>query len=467
MNIQRISAARRLVHAVALLAIVSTAAQAQTKLTVDNEQVMRWRAFVDALYSLHLRQLEGHAIRTEESLGGYADNPNFYREVQYFDAHSGQLLSQIAWETAHPETIHNIAVNRYDSSGRLSRDYYAGYLPGFRNAPVQTLINLHHHDGELHAFRQFDASGVRIYEQCSGRYFGEPFMISIEEDDLPINAGHLPADVDEALYASCFGQLPTSADSELEALMPDKTPQDGGKTGGPGRTDLERQISALGVRINATPTQAALYVERGDALFQLHDFDGAIADYSSAIKLDDKQDQAWFGRGMARGRAGQLQEGIADLSVYLARHPDSARAHTKRGVRYIWAGELDKAQQDLSRAIELDPTYAEAHDDLGVLLARRQRYDQAEKHFQAALRHDPSYQKAHHNLALVYHLTRRDAAALEKINDALQLAPRARDSLLLKAAILDALGRVAEAKAIEDNAEFLPEGNWSERFPVR
>jgi tetratricopeptide (TPR) repeat protein len=462
MILSTICSARCGVYALLFTLTITTTVYAQTTLSVDNARVQRWRTFAEALYQQHLRQLEGHKIRTEETLGGYANNPNFYRDVKYFDADNGRLLSEIQWETANPETIHNITVNHYDSAGRISHDYYAGYLPRFRNAPVQTLINVHHYDDGLHAFRQFDASGVRIYEQCRGKYLGEQVIVSVEEDELPINAGQLPTGVDDGLYSSCFDALPKTADKYLEALLPSDAQQ-----GGTSREQLEQQVEVLDARIGAAPDDARLYVARGDALFQLHNFTAASDDYSTAIRLDDGQDLAWFGRGMARGRAGQIRAGIADLSVYLTRHPDSSRGYTKRGVRYIWLGELDQARQDLSRAVALDVSNAEAHDDLGVLYAQQQQYEMAAQQFQASIRHDPSYQKAHHNLALVYHLTRQDSAALSKVEDALRLAPQARASLLLKASILDALGRGEEAQAIADNAEFLPEGNWSERFPLQ
>lgn len=232
-------------------------------------------------------------------------------------------------------------------------------------------------------------------------------------------------------------------------------------------TDAERQIRQLSQKIEESPTDDTLRVRRGDLYFELHEFDRAVEDYTKAIKLNDKADQAYFGRGMALARAGFIQEGIRDLTVYLKRHPDSSRAYTKRGVRYLWLGQGAKAEQDLRQAIALDARNAEAHDDLGVVLAQRKDYVQAEKHFATAIRIDPTYQKAHHNLAMVRYLTGQDLLALIAVNDSLQLAPRYRDSLLLKAEILKALGRLEESRAIKEDAEFLPEGNWSETAPLQ
>ena len=215
----------------------------------------------------------------------------------------------------------------------------------------------------------------------------------------------------------------------------------------------------------ATPP-ARHYVERGDVYYQLNDFYRAAEDYSAALKLDDAQDRAYFGRGLAYGRMGLIDEGIADLNVYLVRHPMDSIAYTKRGVRNLWRGHLQEAERDLTRAVELDPNNAEAHDDLGVVHAKHQRLDIAAKHFSTAIELDPSYQKAYHNLAICYLMGGKPEPALKMVNAGLVLQADNRSSLILKAAILEALGRGAEAKEITSHAEFLPEGNWSERSAV-
>mgnify|MGYP001614130674 FL=1 len=231
--------------------------------------------------------------------------------------------------------------------------------------------------------------------------------------------------------------------------------------------ELVQEVTQLSRLIQAKPTQAALYARRGTAWFKLREFDKAIEDFSAALKLNDKLDEAWFGRGMALGRNGQVDEGIVDLGVYIHRHPTSSLAYTKRGVRYIWKGDLDNAEKDLARAIALNPKNAEAHDDLGVIYAQRRDYEKAAQHFQATIRAEPSYQKAYHNLAMVHYLTERNELALAVVDQALKLIPDARASLLLKSAILEALGRHAEARTLKDDAEFLPQGERSSRMPIQ
>lgn len=225
----------------------------------------------------------------------------------------------------------------------------------------------------------------------------------------------------------------------------------------------EAALSRLNPLIAKNPKSAAHYVERGDVYYAMNDMSRAIDDYSRAIRLDSTRDRAFFGRGMALGRTGRIDEGLADLTVYIKRHPDSSVAYTKRGVRNIWKGDVQAAERDLTRAIELDPNNAEAHDDLGVVHAKQNRLRQAAKHFSRAIELDPTYQKAFHNLAILFHVSGQHQNALETVDSGLKLNPEHRGSTMLKSSILQALGRATEAQALAEQAEFLPDENWTER----
>jgi tetratricopeptide (TPR) repeat protein len=232
-------------------------------------------------------------------------------------------------------------------------------------------------------------------------------------------------------------------------------------------SDIEAEIDTCTGLIGDKPDEAEYYIRRGDAYFKLHRFDAAVEDYTTAIELDNALDQAYFGRGLALGRQGFIREGIADLSEFIRRNPENSLAYTKRGVRYLWLDDRDRAEKDLTKAVELDPDNAEAHDDLGVVLSKRGDYEQAIGHFMATTSLDPGYQKGYHNLAMVLFIIGQDVSALAAVNQALDLSPEYRDSLLLKSKILEAMGKPEEAALIREDAEFLPQGNWSERVPLQ
>lgn len=432
----------------------------------DQTQVNQWNNFVRELYQLHLDLTKNIEVDTKEVNGGYGGsfaNTNFYREVSYINKKSHQLISKIQWEIANPDTIHTIEVYLYDKKGNIKTDFYARFLPDARNAPVQTLINLHNYNDQLHAFRQFDASGELIYETCRGQFFNE--VINLHLDDHEILDFRTSND-DEVLneaYASCFFNVSQSATNYLHPNRFIASANKASET----ELEIDYHLSSLTQKIQRHPNKASLYIQRGELYFKLHNFDKSVSDYNMAISIDNKLDQAYFGRGMSLARNGQIEEGIQDLTHYINNNPLNSLAYTKRGVRYIWAGQLIKAQRDLLKAIELDSTNAEAHDDLGVIYAQQKDLNNALIHFQFAVQHDPNYQKAYHNQAMALVLTNEHHQALIAVNKSLSLDSESRNSLMLKAEILMALGKEKEAEATIRKAEFLPEGNWSERFTLQ
>ena len=431
----------------------------------DRIQVNKWNNFVTELYQLHLDHTKRYPVTTRTITGGYGGsfaNKNFYREISYYNSKSNQLMSKIQWEIDQPDTIHSIEVYLYDTKGRVKTDFYARFLPEARNAPVQTLINLHNYSDKLHAFRQFDANGELIYETCRGMFFDEKINLHLDDEEiLDFRTENADEMLNEA-YSSCFLNVSKTANAYLHPVNFIKNDKNSSSS-----FSIDNQLNSLNRKIRQSPENPQLYLKRGELFFQLHEFEKAINDYNTVLSIDASLKQAYFGRGMALARNGQIEAGIIDLTTFIKHYPDDSRAYTKRGVRYIWAGQLDKAQQDLQMAIKLDNSNAEAHDDLGVIYAQKKNFYQALKHFSLAIQYDPSYQKAYHNLAMAYILTNQNQPALTAVNKALSFDSESRNSLILKSEILKALGQNKEAEVVMQKAEFLPEGNWSERFPVQ
>ncbi len=446
------------------------AKNATTTISVNKKHVNTWNQFAERIYILHQHQLSQHPTYTRESKGGYMGNEEFYREVKHFDKKSGRLLSRVLWEIENPDQIHEIEVFVYDNNGRLKRDYLAAFLPGHRNTPVQTLINFHYQNDELKSFRQFDASGEKIYERCQGKFFGAPVEIALTDTDFAAYDSQTAKLMESEEYLSCFQNTIAALGEynnplhgiELSPALMKKAQVDVTETA----DAVERQIQTLTAQLAKTPS-AKQYYERGSAYLKLRVFDKAADDFTQAIKLDDSLDDAYLGRGLAHGRLRMFDEAIDDLTVFIDRNPNNSHAYTKRGVRRIWAGDYENAEKDLKKAIALDANNAEARDDLGVMYARKKEFKKALEQFTRVVEIDPSYSKGFHNLAMTHHILGNYDQSLMSINKSLELLPNDKNALLLKGETLLKLGRREEAEAIMDRAEFLPEGGWQERFSLQ
>lgn len=191
----------------------SAASASEVAAYIDDDHVLRWNRFADAVYAMHVRALAGRTIRQEASdgrYGGVLGKKHRYRDIEYVDASSGRLLSRIRWDDhGTQKTWHVAEVYVHDREGRIERDYVAMYLPWARNAPIRTYISLHNHHNGLHAFRQFDASGELLYEQCRGKLDGKDVDLSLEPYRITDPLTRTTA------YRACFSGLPASAGEDL------------------------------------------------------------------------------------------------------------------------------------------------------------------------------------------------------------------------------------------------------------
>ncbi|MDH5446538.1 MAG: hypothetical protein OEY52_13380 [Gammaproteobacteria bacterium] len=181
----------------------------------DNHHTRRWNGFAEKLLRLHdiLTRQYPHTIK--KRLGGYSHIPKFYREYKYINKKTGKKISQLQWEKAYPDKLHTIEVYIYDEYGRVKRDYSAAYLPDYRNAPTQTLINFHTYNGLLHAFRSFDASGDHVLDRCTGRYNSKTINILLDEDELAEGKYSKNGVIQSDTYKACFKGLPETAGKYL------------------------------------------------------------------------------------------------------------------------------------------------------------------------------------------------------------------------------------------------------------
>ncbi len=184
-----------------------TKAENGIKLSPDLEEMYKGlNSFVDDLYVLHKKRLEGREFYITEEVGGYGGLTNdldFYKQVNYYDSKSKRLLSTIKWEKKNPDNIHMIDLFLYDNQGRLKRKYAAAYLPSRRVSPLETLISLHYYRNNTHSFREFDIHDVRIYEQCNDITDEKNIYFAFHYEDIPDSYQELDVEKHDK-YRACF-----------------------------------------------------------------------------------------------------------------------------------------------------------------------------------------------------------------------------------------------------------------------
>lgn len=184
---------------------------AQDKPKAPNQHIITWHAFAQNTLALHHKLIKETEVVKKTKSGGYAGMPEFYTEETFYDAKTNNLISRVQWEKENPEQLHTIEVYLYDDKGRVVRDYAAAFLPSYHSAPTQTLISFHNYNGELHAFRTFDASGYRIVERCTGRHAGQEVDMLLDEDEIANSLEGKTKATKTDIYKACFDGVPEKA----------------------------------------------------------------------------------------------------------------------------------------------------------------------------------------------------------------------------------------------------------------
>ena len=81
--------------------------------------------------------------------------------------------------------------------------------------------------------------------------------------------------------------------------------------------------------------------------------DKAIADYTEAIRLNPKDADAYYNRGLAYWNKGKFDKAIAEYTEAIRLNPKLAEAYYSRGFAYRNNGDLAKAEADFAKAKEL------------------------------------------------------------------------------------------------------------------
>ena len=153
--------------------------------------------------------------------------------------------------------------------------------------------------------------------------------------------------------------------------------------------------------------RAVAYKNRGNAYYNKKDYDGAIADYNEAIRLDPSQALnyrvlAYVNRARIYFDKKDYDRAIADDSEAIKLDPKLATAYNRRGVAYLNKRDLDRAFADYNEAINLSPNFAAAYNNRGGIHQRRNDFDLAFADYSEAIRRDPNYAIAYNNRGVIY-----------------------------------------------------------------
>ncbi|HEY9692183.1 MAG TPA: tetratricopeptide repeat-containing serine protease family protein [Oculatellaceae cyanobacterium] len=127
------------------------------------------------------------------------------------------------------------------------------------------------------------------------------------------------------------------------------------------------------------------------------DYNGAIADYDRAIKLNPNLAEAYNNRGLARSKQEDYNGAIADYNRAISLNPNLVEAYNNRGLTRSKQQDFMSAIADYDRAIKLNPKLAEAYNNRGLARSKQQDFNGAIADYDRAISLNPNLAEAYAN----------------------------------------------------------------------
>lgn len=173
----------------------------------------------------------------------------------------------------------------------------------------------------------------------------------------------------------------------------------------------------------------------------------AVQNYSQTLTLDTAAVDARIHRARALARLGRHEEALEDCEALLIRQPDDVRHLVLKAQLLVEFGQYEQAAHVADVALEMAPRSCEAHLLRGQGLQGQGRLEEARIAFNAALACSPQRHDIHARLAGLELRRQQPERAAAICDTALALAPECIDVLYERAEARRELGHVKGALA--------------------
>ncbi|MDA8105776.1 MAG: tetratricopeptide repeat protein [Nitrospiraceae bacterium] len=189
------------------------------------------------------------------------------------------------------------------------------------------------------------------------------------------------------------------------------------------------------------------WYDRGIALVQSHDFQGASDAFTKAIELNPQYAKNYMVRGLTYIGLRNHNKAIADFNIAIKLTPKDASAYFWRAQAFIAEDNQKNAMDDFDKAIQLSPTYAEAYYLRGDTYCRLGIIDRAMQDLNRALQLKSNYLEAYLGRGECFLYQKKYARAIEDLNRVIKSEPRNDRAYLMRGLTYDQIGNYKKSVA--------------------
>jgi tetratricopeptide (TPR) repeat protein len=161
-------------------------------------------------------------------------------------------------------------------------------------------------------------------------------------------------------------------------------------------------LTLLQRAVHVEPANFVARVMLGNALFERHQLDAALAQYQTALRLRPDYPEAWLRAGVALTELGRPADAMPYLTKATQLAPAWPEPQRRLALALLRAGRAKDAHDAYQKLIALIPATAEGYRDLADMLAEGQQFAEAIHYYREALRLKPDLDAAMNNLAMLY-----------------------------------------------------------------
>ena len=222
--------------------------------------------------------------------------------------------------------------------------------------------------------------------------------------------------------------------------------------------DFNGAIKLYNEALQLNPNNADVYIDRGNAYFDLGQYERAIQDYNKTIKLRSDYSEAYNNRARAYEELGQYNRAFQDYTKAIELNPNYALCYYNRGLASLYQQQYRRAIPDFTKVIELESkpdkidnsaTYglADVYNNRGVAYKNLEQYENALKDYNKAIELNPNQADAYLNRAVLFIMAGNYNQALADLNKTLQINPNRAQAYYLRGLIYAEMGNTAKAQA--------------------
>jgi tetratricopeptide (TPR) repeat protein len=160
-------------------------------------------------------------------------------------------------------------------------------------------------------------------------------------------------------------------------------------------------LTLLQRAVHVEPANFVARVMLGNALFERHQLDAALAEYQTALRLRPDYPEAWLRAGVALTDLGRPAEAMPYLTKATQLAPAWPEPQRRVALALLREGRAKEAHDAYQKLIPLIPATAEGYRDLADMLAEGQQFAEAIHYYREALRLKPDLDAAMNNLAML------------------------------------------------------------------